>query len=111
MAVTIKAANKSRDLLSSIPFQPDITNTKVKITKDDYEREIKVSNGISLSSGLVAGGSIIGLIGIILQVSGIITPAIPRGFAASNSMAILLLIILVIASTSQIVYGKVNRNE
>lgn len=82
-----------------------------KITKDDYEREIKVSNGISLSSGLVAGGSIIGLIGIILQVSGIITPAIPRGFAASNSMAILLLIILVIASTSPIVYGKVNRNE
>lgn len=82
-----------------------------KITKDDYERQAKVSNGISLSSGLVAGGSIIGLIGIILQVSGIITPRVPTGFAASNSMAILLLIILIIATTIPIASGKVKRNE
>lgn len=82
-----------------------------KITKDDYEREIKVSNGISLSSGLVAGGSIIGLIGIILQVSGIITPGIPAGFAATNSMALLLLIILVVATTIPIAYSKINKNE
>ena len=82
-----------------------------KITKDDYERQAKVSNGISLSSGLVAGGSIIGLIGIILQVSGIITPRVPTGFAASNSMAILLLIILIIATTITIASGKVKQNE
>ena len=82
-----------------------------KITKDDYERQAKVSNGISLSSGLVAGGSIIGLIGIILQVSGIITPRVPTGFAASNSMAILLLIILIIATTIPIASGKVKQNE
>ncbi|MEC3792868.1 oligopeptide transporter, OPT family, partial [Clostridioides difficile] len=40
------------------------------VSKTEKEKEVKVSNGISLSSGLVAGGSIIGLIGIILQVTG-----------------------------------------
>ncbi|MDX5688147.1 oligopeptide transporter, OPT family, partial [Clostridioides difficile] len=39
------------------------------VSKTEKEKEVKVSNGISLSSGLVAGGSIIGLIGIILQVT------------------------------------------
>lgn len=82
-----------------------------KTAKSDYEREIKISNGISLSSGLVAGGSIIGLIGIILQVSGVITPRIPTGFASSNLMALLLLIILVIATTIPIVSSKVKKNE
>ena len=43
-----------------------------KMSKSDEEKEVKVSNGISLSSGLVAGGSIIGLVGIILQVTGVI---------------------------------------
>ena len=56
-----------------------------KTAKSDSDREGKVSNGISLSSGLVAGGSIIGLIGIILQVSGVITPKVLTGFAATNS--------------------------
>ncbi len=61
------------------------------VSKTEKEKEVKVSNGISLSSGLVAGGSIIGLIGIILQVTGVVTPKVPSGFAATNSMAIALL--------------------
>ena len=77
-----------------------------KMTKDEKEREVKISNGISLSSGLVAGGSIIGLLGIILQVIGLITPKTPTGFAGGNAMAIILLIILVIASTVPIMLSK-----
>lgn len=80
-----------------------------KMSQNDKEREVKVSNGISLSSGLVAGGSIIGLIGIILQVTGVITPKTPAGFAASNLMAIILLIILIIASTIPIMMSKVKK--
>ncbi len=82
-----------------------------KTAKSDSEREAKVSNGISLSSGLVAGGSIIGLIGIILQVSGVITPRVPAGFSATNSMALILLAILVIATTIPIASSKVKKNE
>lgn len=81
------------------------------ITNDKKEREAKVSNGISLSSGLVAGGSILGLIGIILQVSGIITPGIPLGFAGTNAMALILLVILVIASTIPIMFSKVKNDK
>ena len=77
-----------------------------KMSKSEKEKEAKVANGISLSSGLVAGGSIIGLVGIILQVTGIITPKAPSGFASSNMMAILLLIILVIATTIPIMLSK-----
>lgn len=79
------------------------------ITKDEKEREAKVSNGISLSSGLVAGGSIIGLIGIILQVSGIITQRIPIGFTGTNAMALILLVILVVSSTIPIMFSKVKK--
>ena len=82
-----------------------------KMSKSKKEKEVKVANGISLSSGLVAGGSIIGLLGIILQVTGIITPNTPTGFANSNLMAIILLIILVIATTIPIMIYKVNNNE
>ena len=82
-----------------------------KTAKSDSDREGKVSNGISLSSGLVAGGSIIGLIGIILQVSGVITPRVPAGFAATNSMALILLAILVIATTIPIASSKVKKHE
>ena len=77
-----------------------------KMSKSEEEIEQKVANGISLSSGLVAGGSIIGLLGIILQVSGIITPRVPAGFTATNLMAILLLIILVVAVTLPIMNTK-----
>ena len=82
-----------------------------KMSKSEKEKEIRVSNGISLSSGLVAGGSIIGLLGIVLQVIGIITPKTPLGFADSNMMAILLLVILVVATTIPIMLSKVNNNE
>lgn len=78
-----------------------------KMSKSDHEKEVKVSNGISLSSGLVAGGSIVGLIGIVLQVTGIITPGTPTGFVASNGMAIIVLILLVLATTLPIMKSKV----
>ncbi|MCC0628769.1 oligopeptide transporter, OPT family [Clostridioides sp. ES-S-0108-01] len=80
-------------------------------SKTEKEKEVKVSNGVSLSSGLVAGGSIIGLIGIILQVTKVITPKVPSGFAATNSMAIALLLVLVILTILPIILSKVKNNE
>ena len=82
-----------------------------KMSKDTVEKEARVSNGISLSSGLVAGGSIIGLIGIILQVSGVITPKVPTGFAAGNMMALVILVLLVITTTVPIMISKIKKNE
>jgi putative OPT family oligopeptide transporter len=80
-------------------------------SKSEQEKEGKVSNGISLSSGLVAGGSIIGLIGIILQVTGVIKSAGPSGFAAGNMMAIILLVVLVVCTALPIVSSKAKNNE
>ncbi|UZQ50569.1 OPT family oligopeptide transporter [Clostridium kluyveri] len=82
-----------------------------KISKTEKEKETKLSNGVSLSSGLVAGGSIIGLIGIILQVSGIVKGNGPSGFAATNGVAFVMLIVLVIASMIPILKSKVKNNE
>ncbi|MGL5314445.1 MAG: OPT family oligopeptide transporter [Peptostreptococcaceae bacterium] len=82
-----------------------------KLSKNDLIKETRVANGISLSSGLVAGGSIIGLLGIILQVTGVVTPKVPTGFAASNMMALVLLVVLVIATTIPIMKSKVKKNE
>lgn len=59
--------------------------------------EERITMGVSLSSGLIAGGSIIGLIGIILQVTGVVTPGSPTGFLGGNGAAWLLLVILIIA--------------
>ena len=67
-----------------------------KSTGDKRLLESKVANGISLSSGLVAGGSIIGLLGIILQLSGVLHLGAPTGFLASNGMAAVLLVALVL---------------
>lgn len=78
-----------------------------KMSKSDKKKELRVSNEISLSSGLVAGGSIIGLVGIILQLTGVIAPKVPIGFVAGNMMAIVLLIILVIAAAMPIMLSKV----
>ncbi|MGB4588848.1 MAG: oligopeptide transporter, OPT family [Clostridiaceae bacterium] len=64
--------------------------------KSKADREAKLGNGISLSAGLVAGSSIIGLVGIILQVTGVIKPSEIIGFAATNSMAWIILAILII---------------
>ncbi|MCB2300781.1 OPT family oligopeptide transporter [Clostridium tagluense] len=83
-----------------------------KTSKSEKEKEVKISNGISLSSGLVAGGSIIGLIGIILQVTGVIKGAGPSGFTASNGMAVIILVALIIATIIPIVSSKVkNANQ
>ncbi|MDM8129046.1 oligopeptide transporter, OPT family, partial [Paraclostridium benzoelyticum] len=82
-----------------------------KTSKSEQEKEGKVSNGISLSSGLVAGGSIIGLIGIILQVTGVIKSAGPSGFAAGNMMAIILLVVLVVCTVLPILSSMVKNNE
>ncbi len=82
-----------------------------KMSKNTELKEVRVANGISLSSGLVAGGSIIGLIGIILQVTGIIKPNVPVGFAASNTMAIILLIVLAVSTTVAILSSKVKHDE
>lgn len=80
-----------------------------KTTKDEVEKDAKIANGVSLSSGLVAGGSIIGLLGIILQVGGFITLPELSGFAASNGMAIVLLVILVVATTIPIITSKAKK--
>ena len=76
-------------------------------SKSEDEKEVKVSNGISLSSGLVAGGSIIGLIGIILQVFGVIKGLEPKGFSATNGMAVVILIVLIITTIIPILNSKV----
>ena len=65
-----------------------------KLTKEDDVREARVSNGISLSSGLVAGSSILGLVGIVCQITGLVGGSAPAGFAAGNGMAIVLLVVL-----------------
>lgn len=80
-----------------------------KMTKNDVEREGKIAHGVSLSSGLVAGGSIIGLIGIILQVTKVITPGTVTGFAAGNGMALILLAALVILTALPIMNSKVSK--
>ncbi len=77
-----------------------------RTSKSEKEKDGKISNGISLSSGLVAGGSIIGLVGIILQVSGVIKGTAPSGFAETNGMAFLLLAVLVIATILPIIKSK-----
>jgi putative OPT family oligopeptide transporter len=77
-----------------------------RTSKSEKEKDVKVSNGISLSSGLVAGGSIIGLVGIILQVSGVIKGIAPSGFAETNGMAFLLLAVLVISTIIPLMNSK-----
>ncbi|WP_027626396.1 OPT family oligopeptide transporter [Clostridium lundense] len=82
-----------------------------RTSKSEKEKEVKISNGISLSSGLVAGGSIIGLIGIIFQVTEVIKGSGPSGFVASNGMAFLILVGLIIATIIPIMNSKVKNDE
>lgn len=82
-----------------------------RTAKNDKEKEVKVANGISLSSGLVAGGSILGLIGIICQVTGVVGGNTPSGFAAGNGMAVVLLVALVILTIIPIMNSKVKEND
>lgn len=70
-----------------------------KTTKDKELTTAKISNGISLSSGLVAGGSIIGLIGIILQVTGVVNADKgPAGFLAGNEIPLIMIAFMMILS-------------
>lgn len=68
-----------------------------KVTKDQDLAKQRISSGISLSSGLVAGSSIIGLVGIFLHVFSAIKEKTLVGFMASNEMAWILLVILLAA--------------
>lgn len=77
-----------------------------KLSKDDDVREARISSGISLSSGLIAGGSIIGLVGIILQITGVVTVGIPKGIFAGNSGSYLLLIVMLVACLLPILKTK-----
>lgn len=77
-----------------------------KTAKNEKDKSAKVENGISLSSGLVAGGSIIGLVGIILQVTGVLDGIAPRGFAATNGMAYILLVVLLIFTILPLCWKK-----
>lgn len=77
-----------------------------KYSKSEKEKDTRISNGVSLSSGLVAGGSIIGLIGIILQVTGVIPLTAPSGFASTNGMAVVLLVLLVVATLIPLMNSK-----
>lgn len=67
------------------------------VNKNAEVREKKLANGTSLSAGLVAGSSIIGLIGIFLQVFKVIVPGELKGFVAGNGMALILLALLIAA--------------
>lgn len=82
-----------------------------KASKSERQREARLSNGISLSSGLVAGGSIVGLIGIILHVTDVIKPVRISGFAASNAMAFLLLVIMAAAAVIPLLLGGVKQED
>lgn len=67
-----------------------------KTTKNKALKEKRIQSDVSLSSGLIAGGSIIGLIGIILHVTGVLSDHQPTGFAGSNIMGIILLAVMVV---------------
>ncbi|HBI92257.1 MAG TPA: peptide transporter, partial [Terrisporobacter glycolicus] len=82
-----------------------------KTSKGEKDKDVKISNGISLSSGLVAGGSILGLIGIICQVTGVVGGNAPTGFAAGNGMAALLLVVLIVLTIIPILKSKVKDEE
>lgn len=81
-----------------------------RLTKDEHLRDERVSNGVSLSSGLVAGSSILGLVGIICQLTGVVGGATPTGFAAGNGMAWILLIALVAITFGVLMGSKSKKN-
>lgn len=70
-----------------------------KATRDEAIKNNRVQSGISLSSGLIAGGSIIGLIGIILHVTGVLKDRVITGFTNTNAMGIILLVVMVVSIT------------
>lgn len=69
----------------------------LSLKETEEVKEERITCGGSLASGLIAGGSIIGLIGIILQVTGIVSVRTPSGFLGSNMIAWILLFVLIIS--------------
>jgi len=80
-----------------------------KTASSGADKEAKVSNGISLAAGLVAGSSLIGLVGIVLQVTGVIKVTDIAGFAATNTMAWILLAVLLAATIATLFTAGVKR--
>ncbi|MCI1986400.1 MAG: OPT/YSL family transporter [Lactobacillus sp.] len=66
------------------------------------QRQARLDRGVSLASGLIAGGSLIGLIGIGLQVGGLVTPGTPSGSLAG----VLLLVGLCLAIVGPLLRGR-----
>ncbi|MCL2676939.1 MAG: OPT/YSL family transporter [Streptococcaceae bacterium] len=76
---------------------------KVSAHKGEGIVNARISSGVSLSSGLVAGASIIGLVGIIFQSSGMINPdkfmsLDPTKFVGGNTIAWIILAVLTLAT-------------
>lgn len=69
----------------------------LSLKETEKVKEERITCGGSLASGLIAGGSIIGLIGIILQVTGLVSLGTPSGFLGSNMIAWILLFVLIIS--------------
>ena len=67
-----------------------------KLSKDEAVKKQRVDSGVSLASGLIAGGSLIGLIGIGLQVSGILTPGQPSGNGKAFGLLVLMSLAMVV---------------
>jgi len=76
-----------------------------KVTGDEAVKNNRIQSGISLSSGLIAG-SIIGLIGIILHVTGVLKDRVISGFASSNEMALILLVVMIVAIAAPLMMIK-----
>ncbi|WP_390406045.1 OPT/YSL family transporter [Lacticaseibacillus jixiensis] len=66
-----------------------------RATKDTQLRKQREDSGVSLASGLIAGGSLIGLIGILLQVSGLIHAHTPSGTWPAVGLLVLLSVAIV----------------
>lgn len=84
---------------------------EMKEKNNEKVLKARVSNGVSLSSGLVAGGSIIGLIGIALNITGIVQPTEIMASLAGNGGAIGLLIVLIVLMVIPIYFMKIKSDE
>ncbi|MDR2748421.1 MAG: oligopeptide transporter, OPT family [Bifidobacteriaceae bacterium] len=88
----------------------DIPSRSAKTAKEKKVLETRTIHGISLSSGLVAGGSIFGLLGVMLQVSEVL-PAPPDILPGGNLSATIMLVILVALSAFPIRYWKAKASK
>ncbi|QIL46234.1 oligopeptide transporter, OPT family [Vagococcus coleopterorum] len=77
--------------------------------RDEKVKEERINTGISLSSGLIAGASIIGLLGAILQLTNVIKPGEITGFLGGNGGALVLIAALVVLSLAPIMSKKADK--